>query len=90
MFAAQRLVPGTVGSCSVGRSSERPTAGARRSTDLDTGETADKAGAYGVQGAGAALAARVEGSDTIVVGLPLTETVALLRQVGLDVLRQPS
>lgn len=49
-----------------------------------TGEPADKAGAYGLQGAGAALVTRVEGSDTNVIGLPLAETVALLRRVGLD------
>jgi septum formation protein len=64
----------------------------RRLTDaevawyLDTGEPSDKAGAYGLQGAGAVLVERVDGSDTNVIGLPLAETVALLRRVGLDVL----
>ena len=53
---------------------------------LDTGEPHDKAGAYALQGAGAALVASIRGSDTNVIGLPLTETVALLRRVGLDVL----
>ncbi len=52
-----------------------------------TGEPDGKAGAYALQGAGAVLVQRLEGSDTNVIGLPLAETVALLRRVGLDVLR---
>ena len=56
---------------------------------LATGEPYDKAGGYGLQGAGAALVERVDGSDTNVIGLPLAETVGLLRQVGVDVLRPP-
>lgn len=52
-----------------------------------TEEPDDKAGSYGLQGAGAALVARVEGSDTNVIGLPLAETVGLLREVGIDPLR---
>jgi septum formation protein len=57
---------------------------------LATGEPDDKAGGYGLQGAGAALVSRVEGSDTNVIGLPLSETVQLLRDVGLDLLRPGS
>lgn len=48
-----------------------------------TGECADKAGAYGIQGRGGALVARVSGSYTNVVGLPLEETLALLAKGGL-------
>lgn len=51
-----------------------------------TGEPTDKAGAYGLQGAGAVLVDRIEGSDTNVIGLPLAETVTILREVGLDLL----
>jgi septum formation protein len=51
-----------------------------------TGEPADKAGAYGLQGAGAVLVSHLDGSDTNVIGLPLAATVALLRRVGLDLL----
>lgn len=51
---------------------------------LDTGEPHDKAGAYGLQGAGAVLVERLVGSDTNVIGLPLAQTVALLRAVGMD------
>jgi septum formation protein len=50
---------------------------------LATGEPMDKAGAYAVQGLGAALIERVVGSYTNVVGLPLRQTLALLRHVGL-------
>lgn len=53
---------------------------------LDTSEPDDKAGGYGLQGAGAVLVERIDGSDTNVIGLPLAETVALLREVGLDLL----
>lgn len=51
---------------------------------LATGEPRDKAGAYALQGAGAVLVERVDGSDTNVIGLPLPATVALLRQVGFE------
>jgi septum formation protein len=49
---------------------------------IATGEPRDKAGAYAVQGLGGALVERVEGSYTNVVGLPLTETLSLLRRFG--------
>lgn len=47
---------------------------------LATGEADDKAGAYGIQGAGGALVAELRGSYTNVVGLPLEEALALLRE----------
>jgi septum formation protein len=50
---------------------------------IATGEPVDKAGAYAVQGLGGALVERVEGSYTNAVGLPLAETLALLRRFGI-------
>ncbi len=47
-----------------------------------TGEHRDKAGAYGIQGAAGALVLRIDGSPSNVVGLPLAETVAVLRACG--------
>lgn len=46
---------------------------------VGTGEPFDKAGAYAIQGAGGALVERIDGSVTNVIGLPLAETLELLR-----------
>jgi septum formation protein len=48
----------------------------------DTGEPADKAGGYAVQGRAAAFIAHIDGSYSGVMGLPLFETVNLLAEVG--------
>ncbi len=49
---------------------------------LLTHEAHDKAGAYGIQGQAGAFVQRIEGSYTGVMGLPLYETVELLRLFG--------
>jgi septum formation protein len=49
-------------------------------------EPADKAGAYALQGTAAAFVERVAGCYTNVIGLPLSDTVLLLREFGMEVL----
>ncbi|HID23366.1 MAG TPA: hypothetical protein EYP14_13340 [Planctomycetaceae bacterium] len=52
---------------------------------LQTGEPLGKAGGYGIQGAADLFVARVEGSISNVVGLPLRELLETLEELGLDV-----
>ncbi len=47
-----------------------------------TGEPMGKAGAYGVQGRAAAHIEQIRGSYSGIMGLPLLETAALLRSLG--------
>jgi septum formation protein len=48
-----------------------------------TGEGLDKAGAYAIQGIGAFMVERIDGSWSNVVGLPACEVIAALREAGL-------
>ena len=50
---------------------------------LASDEPWDKAGAYAIQGLGGAFVQRIDGSYSNVVGLPLCETLALLREAGI-------
>src|SRR5690554_30237 len=47
-----------------------------------SGEPADKAGGYAIQGLASVFVERIEGSHSAVVGLPLYETAELLRRQG--------
>ena len=52
----------------------------------DSGEPADKAGGYGIQGLAAQFIERLDGSYSGVMGLPLFETAELLKQFGIELL----
>ena len=60
----------------------RETSAAERAAYWATGEPADKAGAYAVQGGAAAFISRLEGSYSGVRGLPLYETAERLGSAG--------
>lgn len=50
-----------------------------------TGESKDKAGAYGIQGKAAVFVEEIQGSYSAVVGLPLFETASLLSDLQMKV-----
>ena len=73
---------GTFAGVFTSRVTFRPLSEAEVAWYVGTGEGADKAGGYAVQGHAGAFITAVDGSPTNVIGLPLAETVALLRQAG--------
>ncbi|MDT8896064.1 Maf family protein [Halomonas sp. I1] len=54
-----------------------------------TGEPADKAGGYAIQGRGAIFVTHLDGSYSAVVGLPLCETADLLSRQGVPLWNHP-
>jgi septum formation protein len=67
---------------SVSEVSFRPLEEAEIAAYWETGEPADKAGAYAIQGRAALFIERIAGSYSGIVGLPLFETGELLRRAG--------
>lgn len=57
----------------------RPLLGRELLAYLHSGEWCDKAGGYGIQGFAGGFVTRIEGSYTNVVGLPLSQVIAALR-----------
>jgi len=58
---------------------------ARIAAYVQSSEPFDKAGAYAIQGRAGTFVARLEGSYTGVMGLPMYETAELLRKFGIAV-----
>lgn len=63
----------------------RETTPSERAAYAAGGEPLDKAGAYAIQGLGAVFVARLEGSYSGVMGLPLYETACLLADFGIRI-----
>jgi septum formation protein len=59
-----------------------PIRSAEAEAYVATGEPLDKAGAYAAQGEGASFIARIEGSRTNVIGLPMERLVPILERCG--------
>jgi septum formation protein len=55
---------------------------------LESGEYADKAGAYAIQGRASLFIERINGDYFNVMGLPLCRLYLLLRDMGVDLLRK--
>ena len=67
----------------------RPLSATQIARYLASGEAADKAGAYGIQGGGALFIERIEGCYYNVVGLPLALLSTLLEKAGYDFSASP-
>lgn len=64
----------------------RPMGNAEIEAYWQTGEPADKAGGYAIQGLGGIFVESIRGSFSGVVGLPLFETAQLLQKHGIKVI----
>ncbi|MEJ2694673.1 MAG: Maf family protein [Candidatus Thiodiazotropha sp.] len=71
---------------SVSEVSFRPLEEAEIAAYWASGEAADKAGAYAIQGLAAQFISRLQGSYSGVMGLPLFETAELLKGAGIELL----
>jgi septum formation protein len=59
-----------------------------REAHWQSGEPADKAGGYAIQGLAAAFVKNINGSYSGIVGLPLFETAELLKEFGINISRR--
>ncbi|MBA2778812.1 Maf family protein [Billgrantia kenyensis] len=73
---------GLLDACVTTRVFMRDISAAEMAAYWATGEPADKAGGYAIQGLAAIFVERIEGSHSAVVGLPLFETAQLLVRQG--------
>ena len=71
---------------SVSKVTFRPVSAQEARAYWESGEPADKAGGYAIQGLGALFISRLEGSYSGVMGLPLYETAELLRSAHIELL----
>lgn len=62
----------------------RPIAAAEAEAYVATGEPLDKAGSYAAQGEGASFIARIDGSRSNVIGLPMERVVPILVRCGVS------
>ena len=75
---------GTYTAVNISRVTFGPLSDAQIECYWDSGEAADKAGGYGIQGRAAGFIAHLEGSYSGVMGLPLFELTQILKDIGID------
>lgn len=75
-------------SCEVSKVRFRELSASQIRSYLDKIDPLDKAGAYAAQGHGADIIARIEGSYSNVVGLPMEQTIPALKRFGIQPTRR--
>ncbi|WP_138496241.1 Maf family protein [Paenibacillus pinistramenti] len=78
----------TVVDCKMTKVTMKPMSESQVAAYVRSGESLDKAGAYGIQGLGAALVTGIEGDYFNVVGLPLSLLADMLGGFGVHVLKE--
>ncbi|MBY0359319.1 MAG: Maf family protein [Candidatus Obscuribacterales bacterium] len=56
---------------------------------INTDEPMDKAGSYALQGLGSSFVEKIDGCYTNIIGLPVPDTLAMLREFGVKILGLP-